>query len=181
LPGDHNHQHQHQHHDHPVATTKRSVGTAFGNAGADKAITLNSQSGTGCNRWGWYSTPTLAELQAGVTGTLLVGAGGNDVAKATNVGTYFAIADASGKVTVTYNLAGPYTISEAHVDLGCLPVDKCAPGQYTFSVSGLADVFTYATSPIMFPACTGGSKAYLIVHAAVGTVVAGTTCPATVV
>lgn len=31
------------------------------------------------------------------------------------------------------------TISEAHVDLGCLPIDKCAPGQYTFLVSGVPD------------------------------------------
>ena len=83
-------------------------------------------------------------------------------------------------MTVTYNLAGPYTISEAHVDLYCGPIDKCAPSQYTFSDSGLADVFTYATSPITFPTCTGDRKAYLIVHAAVGTVVTGITCPATV-
>ena len=165
----------------PVVTTKCNIGTAFGYAGAGKATTLNTQSGQGCNRWGWYSTPTLAELQAGVSGTLLVGAGGNDVSKATNVGTYSAQANAAGKVTFTYNLVAPYTLSsDAHVDFDCLPIDKCAPGQYTINIAGLNGASTYTTYAVNFPTCPAGSKPYLIVHAAVGATVTGTTCPAPV-
>ncbi len=117
------------------------------------------------------------QAASGVTGTLLVGAGGNDISKATNVGTYTAKADAAGKVTVTYNLSGSYTITEAHVDLDCLPIDKCAPGQYTFKTDGLKDLSTYTTTSFKYPTCTGSSKAYLTVHAVVGAVVQGRTCP----
>ena len=42
---------------------------------------LDTQSGQGCNRWGWYETPTLAELQSGISGQLYVGGGGNDISK----------------------------------------------------------------------------------------------------
>ncbi|KAK4038615.1 hypothetical protein C8A01DRAFT_47814 [Parachaetomium inaequale] len=138
---------------------------------------LNTQSGQGCNRWGWYSTPTLADLQSGISGALYVGAGNNDLSKATDVGVWVATADASGRVTVTYLLNGPYALAEVHVDLACLPIDKCAPGQYTFGKGGLGDVASYSTGLIRYPTCSGGSKAALIVHAAVDVLVKGTVCP----
>jgi hypothetical protein len=138
-----------------------------------KAFTLNTQSGQGCNRWGWYETPTLAELQGGISGPLYVGAGGNDISKAIDVGIWVATASASGKVTVTYLLNPPYALAEVHVDLACLPIDKCAPGQYTFGASGLNDAATYSTDPLTYPACSGGSKAALIVHAAVDKLTVG--------
>jgi len=164
----------------PPAQTTCGLGTAFGYR-EDKSITLNTQNGQGCKRWGWYSTPTLAELQAGaVSGTLLVGAGGNDVSKAINVGTFVATADATGKVTVTYLLNPRYALTEAHVDIECLPIDKCAPGQYSFKVGGLKDLSTYSTGLIKYPTCSSPSKAALIVHAAVDVVVQGTACPAKV-
>ncbi|KAH6623692.1 hypothetical protein F5144DRAFT_595815 [Chaetomium tenue] len=149
----------------------------FSGESAQKSIALNTQSGQGCNRWGWYATPTLAELQAGISGPLYVGAGNNDISKATDVGIWVATANASGRVTVTYLLNAPYALAEIHVDLDCLPIDKCAPGQYTFGKGALADVLTYATTPLTYPTCRGGAKAALIVHAAVDVIVEGTVCP----
>jgi hypothetical protein len=137
-----------------------------------KSFTLNTQSGRGCKRWGWYETPTLADLQGGISGPLYVGAGGNDISKATDVGIWVATANALGKVTVTYLLNPPYALGEVHVDLDCLPIDTCAPGQYTFGASGLK-VATYSTGLLTYPSCSGGSKAALIVHAAVDKLTVG--------
>lgn len=161
----------------PPPTTTCGFGTAFGYQSADKSVTLNTQSGQGCNRWGWFETPTLADLQAGISGPLLVGAGLNDVTKATTVGTWTATANASGKVTVTYLTNAPFSLAEVHVDLVCLPIAKCAPGSYTFGTT-LSDASTFSTPGIQYPACSGGSKAALIVHAAIDEVLQTTTCPA---
>ncbi|KAK3387777.1 hypothetical protein B0H63DRAFT_509500 [Podospora didyma] len=164
----------------PPVTVTCGFGTAFGYqapvGGVQKSITLNTQSGKGCNRWGWYETPTLAELQSGISGPLYVGAGGNDISKAVNVGTWTAFANALGKVTVTYTTTPPYVISQVHVDLGCLPIDKCAPGTYTYSNDGVAGVPVWATTPIQYPTCSGGSKAALILHAAIDVLTTATTC-----
>ena len=161
----------------PVPTAC-GFGTAFGYqnpvGGVQKSLMLNTQSGQGCNRWGWYETPTLAELQGGISGPLYVGAGGNDISKAQNVGIWVATANASGKVTVTYSLNPPYALAEVHVNLTCLPITKCAPGQYSFGKSGLNDVTTYSTALITYPTCSGGFKAALIVHAAVDKLTVGT-------
>ncbi|KAL2133516.1 hypothetical protein VTI74DRAFT_2242 [Chaetomium olivicolor] len=163
-----------------------AVGTAFGYqapvGAVQKSTPLNTQSGQGCNRWGWYTTPTLSELQSGsgVSGPLYVGAGRNDISKATDVGTWTAKADAAGNVVVTYALRASYGLDEVHVDLACLPIDKCAPGSYTFGKSGLGDVAQYSTPALSYPSCKGGSKAALIVHAAVDQSGFGA-CPAVVV
>jgi hypothetical protein len=108
-----------------------------------------------------------------------VGAGGNDISKATNVGTWVATANAIGKVSVMYSLTGPYQLSEVHVDLACLPIDKCAPGSYTFGIGGLSTK-SYTSPPLQYPACGGSSQAALIIHAAVDVVIASGTCPSTV-
>jgi hypothetical protein len=122
-------------------------------------------------------------LQTGLTsGALYVGAGNNDLAKATRVGAWTATADLRGRVTVTYSLTSPYALSEVHVDLECLPIEKCAPGSYTVGRSGLSGggegVQEYEVAVGGFPACSGGNKAALIIHAAVDRMVPqGTTCP----
>ncbi|KAK1828043.1 hypothetical protein QBC39DRAFT_265936, partial [Podospora conica] len=135
--------------------------------GVVQSPTLQSSGGQGCNRWGWYTTPTLARLQSGITGQILTGAGNNNLNAATNVGTFTAKALGTG-VTVTYNLTGPYRLSEVHADQRCLPITTCAPGQYTFGASGLANVQTYSnTNALPFPTCSGGARPYLIVHAVV--------------
>ncbi|KAK4152397.1 hypothetical protein C8A00DRAFT_34925 [Chaetomidium leptoderma] len=163
----------------PPVTTTCGFGTGFGYQSPQKSLTLNTLSGQGCKRWGWYSTPSLAELQGGgISGPLYVGAGNNDISKATNVGTWAATANAAGSVTVSYLLNPPYTLDEVHVNLACTPIAKCAPGQYTLGKGGLNDVPTFASGPIKYPPCAGSSKAALIVHAAVDVLVEGTTCPA---
>ncbi|KAK3314575.1 hypothetical protein B0H66DRAFT_520634 [Apodospora peruviana] len=149
-----------------------SFGTAFGYqnpvGGTAKSFTLNTQSGQGCNRWGWYETPTLAELQGGISGPLYVGAGGNDITKAVDVGIWVATANALGRVTVTYLLNPPYALAEVHVKLACLPIDKCAPGQYTYNAGTIPNLPTWSNpTPLVYPTCSGGAKAALIVHAAV--------------
>ncbi|KAH7020771.1 uncharacterized protein B0I36DRAFT_333158 [Microdochium trichocladiopsis] len=160
-------------------------GTAFGYqnpvGGVPKSTTLNTQSGQGCNRWGWYETPTVAELQGGISGPLYVGAGGNDITKAVDVGIWVATANAQGRVTVTYLLNPPYTLAEVHVNLVCLPLTKCAPGQYTYSAGSIPNLPTWSNpTPLVYPTCTGGSKAALIVHAAVNILTVTQSCAAPV-
>jgi hypothetical protein len=163
----------------PPVPTVCGLGTGFGYQSATKSIELDTLTAQGCKRWGWYSLPTLAELQNGISGSLYVGAGNNDLTKATEVGIWVATANAAGRVTITYLLNPPYALSEVHVDLACQPIDKCAPGQYTFAQTGL-HVPTYSNpTPIPYPSCSGGNKVALIIHAAVDKLVpAGTACPA---
>ncbi|KAK3896888.1 hypothetical protein C8A05DRAFT_48272 [Staphylotrichum tortipilum] len=145
-----------------------SFGTAFG-FHLQNSTQLNTQSGNGCNRWGWYETPTLATLQAGgFSGPLLVGAGGNDISAAIDVGTWTATATLGGDVTVLYQLNfPPYSLADVHVDLVCTPLATCAPGQYTFNSGPLPNLPSYLTPPLAlpYPNCSGGSEAALIVHA----------------
>jgi hypothetical protein len=162
--------------DKPTPTTTTSTtkptptvcefGTAFG-YWPGKSQTLDTQPGQGCNRWGWYQTPTKSELQAGISGPLYVGAGRNDISKATQVGTWTATADSSGKVTVTYLVTPPYAIDEVHVDLSCLPIDKCAPGSYTFGNDKVGHATTYSTPALVYPSCPKGYGPALIIHAAI--------------
>jgi hypothetical protein len=143
------------------------LGTAFGYQESD-SVTLNTQSGNGCNRWGWYETPTLAELQSGISGILYVGASGNDLNNAINVGNWTAVASPAGGVTVTYSLNAGYFVDEVHVDLDCLPIDTCAPEQYTFNSGALPNSPIYANPiPIQYPVCSGGSAPYLILHGSI--------------
>jgi hypothetical protein len=152
------------------------LGTAFGYQASD-SVTLNTQSGNGCNRWGWYETPTLAELQTGISGTLYVGAGGNNIANAVDVGDWTAFASPTGGVTVTYSLDPGYLLDEAHIDLDCLPIDTCAPGQYTFNAEALPNVPVYANpAPLPYPTCLEGSQAYLIIHGSVNYLTTAPTC-----
>jgi len=151
-------------------------GTAFGYE-EGYSTTLDTENGQGCNRWGWYENYTLAELQSGVSGILYVGAGGNNLTAATNVGTYTAAASQTGGVTVTYNLDPPYGLAEVHIDLDCLPIDKCAPGQYTYGSPNLNDVAIFANPvPLQYPTCGSDSEAYLIIHAAVDIFTTDKTC-----
>ncbi|KAH7012717.1 uncharacterized protein B0I36DRAFT_340198 [Microdochium trichocladiopsis] len=169
----------------PPSLQTCGFGTAFGYqnpvGGVPKSTTLNTQSGQGCNRWGWYETPTVAELQGGISGLLYVGAGGNDITKAVDVGIWVATANAQGRVTVTYLLNPPYALAEVHVNLVCLPLDKCAPGQYTYQAGSIPNLPTWSNpTPIVYPTCNGGSKAALIIHAAVNVITVTQNCAAPV-
>ncbi|KAK4451050.1 hypothetical protein QBC34DRAFT_402062 [Podospora aff. communis PSN243] len=152
------------------------LGTAMGYQEGD-SVTLNTQPGQGCNRWGWYETPTLAELQVGISGTLYVGAGGNNIDNAINVGDWTAVASPTGGVTFTYALDPGYFLDEVHIDLDCLPIDTCAPGQYTFNSGALPNVAVYINpTPLQYPTCSGGSQAYIILHGSVNYVTTNPTC-----
>ncbi|KAK4215065.1 hypothetical protein QBC37DRAFT_313080 [Rhypophila decipiens] len=159
-----------------------SLGTAFGYqnpvGGVSRSTTLNTLSGQGCNRWGWYESPTVAELQGGISGPLYVGAGGNDISKAIDVGIWVATANAQGKVTVTYLLNPPYALAEVHVNLVCKSaITKCAPGQYTYKAGSIPNLPTWSNpTPLTYPTCSG--PVGLIMHAAVNILSATDTCPA---
>ncbi|KAK4221913.1 hypothetical protein QBC38DRAFT_376221 [Podospora fimiseda] len=122
--------------------------------------------------------PTVSELQGGISGPLYVGKSGNDITKAVDVGIWVATANAQGRVTVTYLLNPPYTLAEVHVNLVCLPLTKCAPGQYTFNAGAIPNLPTFSNpTPLVYPTCAGGSKAALAVHAAVNVVKVGSCEP----
>ncbi|KAK0737761.1 hypothetical protein B0T18DRAFT_394186 [Schizothecium vesticola] len=101
----------------PVQTCE--LGTSFGYRapvnGVVQAPQLDTFPAATCNRWGWYTTPSLADLQSGVTGQLLVGAGNNNINAATNVGIYVATSTALGSVTVSYQLNAPLAVSPNQV------------------------------------------------------------------
>lgn len=169
----------------PPTVNYCSVGTAFGYSTSPLSPALNSlvPKPKTCNRWGWYIKPTPAQLTAGVSGPLYIGAGGNVISRATNAGTWSANSVGTN-VFVTYTLAGPYYLSEVHVDIGCLPFKTCAPGQYAFGNTALEGTgkttFTTPTGALKVPSC-GAAGIYIIVHAAIDTVetVVSTTSPCT--
>ncbi|KAK3898066.1 hypothetical protein C8A05DRAFT_38365 [Staphylotrichum tortipilum] len=92
--------------------------TAFGYQapvnGMPNSFELDTQSGTGCNRSGWYETSTLDSLQhAGINGPLYVGAGRNDISKAISMGSWTATASPEGNVKAIYQLNSPqYSLAE---------------------------------------------------------------------
>lgn len=69
-----------------------------------------------------------ADLKAGIDGLLEVGAGGNDVSKATEVGTFTAQLSGS-TLSFTYELNDDtFDLSEVHVQASCKAPTTCAPG-----------------------------------------------------
>lgn len=154
--------------DVPPVTKYCDFGTAFGYS-PTLSKTLDTLSGTGCKRWGWYEQVAYGSLN-GVSGTLYVGAGLNDLSKATSVGTWTASVS-GGKVSVTYNVNPGYSLGEVHVDVRCALPTKCAPGQYTYGNTFANGVTTssFTTTPIAIPCASGDVD--IIVHAAVDSVV----------
>ncbi|RYP06121.1 hypothetical protein DL764_003343 [Monosporascus ibericus] len=152
-------------------------GTAFGYQDSSKSFTFQSITTRtqGCKRWGWYEQPCASDLASGISGSLLVGAGRNDISKATNVGTWTAKLT-GGLVTVTYSTTGSYLMTEVHVEVKCPPITKCAPGQYIYN-SGSISTNSYTTIPgITYPTCARGAKPVLIIHAAISQL-STTACP----
>ena len=148
----------------PLPTEPCLYGPAFGYKEED-SVTLDTQNGTGCSRWGCYETPTLAELQSGISGPLYVGVAGNDIDRAVKVGIWTAVAYVEGGIAVAYIMDAPYLVDEVNIDLACLPIASCAPDQYLYRYSGPTNVFTVGN--LQYPTCSGGSQAYLIVQAVV--------------
>ncbi|KAK4096149.1 hypothetical protein N658DRAFT_459203, partial [Parathielavia hyrcaniae] len=150
------------------------AGTAFGYQ-PGWSVPLNTQDGRGCKRWGWYSPVTRGELRAGLWGRLYMGAGNNDVSKATWVGNWTASEAGQGAVAVTYDMTPPYVLRDVHIDLECLPIDKCAPGTYTYTRDGLEAESKHTATGLHYPPCNE-AKAALIMHAAVDRRTTGTVC-----
>jgi hypothetical protein len=139
-----------------------------------------------CNRWGWYFKVTGESLTklttSGISGVLLVGAGGNDVSKATEVGTFSATLSGTS-FSFTYTLyssatTGFFDLSEVHVYASCDTIKSCAPGSYTYpgstalSLGGTTD--TTWTASFTVGSC---STYYLIFHAKVSQRFPYGTCP----
>jgi hypothetical protein len=152
----------------PNVTEYCPFGTAFGYNAQSKA--LNTLSLNTCKRWGWYEDVPYASLP-GITGSLYVGAGLNDISKATQVGTWSASVS-GGTVAITYSLTSSYDVVEVHVDVRCSLPQTCAPGQYVYTNTAFSNnpaTTTYTTPGIPIP-CSSGDV-YLIVHAKVNSAI----------
>ncbi|KAG9250567.1 uncharacterized protein F5Z01DRAFT_629147 [Emericellopsis atlantica] len=151
----------------PPPTHTCDIGTAFGYGDDFKNLNGNPVGPAVCsaNRWGWYFTPTKATLSSGITGTLIVGAGGNDVDKGIPVGTWSAQLIGS-QFSFAYELYEHFDLSSVHVYASCASPTKCAPGQYTFkddNLSGDSDT-SYVKNFAIDGTC---STYYVIFHASV--------------
>ncbi|PKP29270.1 MAG: hypothetical protein CVU01_00740, partial [Bacteroidetes bacterium HGW-Bacteroidetes-18] len=94
----------------------------------------------GFNRWGW--TNKLSPSAEPYTFDLYAGAAQCNVGKGTKVGEVIVTYN-NGKVTVEYDMIYGYSMSEAHVYIGCEPYpmikgkQTVAPGQFTFNADNL--------------------------------------------
>jgi len=152
------------------------IGTAFGYVRKPSGlnnINLNTLPPKNCNsRWGWYFTPTKDQLLAtvGISGDLFVGAGGNDIMKAIDVGDFKATLSttpAGLELTVTYTLDSGFDLGEVHVYAACTAPKSCAPGSFTYpatqpNLSGTSD--TSFVAKFIVPSCT---SYYIVIHAKV--------------
>jgi len=121
-------------------------------------------------------------LSDGFSGVLLVGAGGNDVDNAIEVGTFEA--ELTGNtLTVTYHLYATYDLSEVHVYAACTTPGACSPGSYTYpgpggsqpNLTGTTDR-DFSVDIAVSPEC---DSYYLIFHAKVSQI-RSSPCPSTV-
>ncbi len=118
------------------------------------------------NRWGWTNKITEAGTY---TMALYAGAAKCEVDKGAEVGSV-TVTYADGNVTVEYQLSEAYSLSEAHVYVGCTPypvvkqgkktTPTVAPGQYTYNAGNL-DHLTDLT--VSFSG-VGEDGFYIIVH-----------------
>lgn len=131
-------------------------GTAYGYATSAGDVDKTFISlGIGKN-WGW-----VVQGPVPVSGKLYMGAGGNDISKATTVGT-FTIAKVGSNLVVTYTTSAPWYISETHFYYGTSYPSKIAPGKFgnghSLQASATQDTYT-----IPYDA----SKTTYIIHAAI--------------
>ncbi len=120
----------------------------------------------GFNRWGW--TNKLSPSAEPYTLDLYAGAGQCDVAKGTKVGEVIVTYN-NGKVTVEYDIFYGYSMSEAHVYIGCEPYptkngkQTVAPGQFTFNAGKLDHASGIIVSSTPEQSVSG--DIYVIAHA----------------
>jgi hypothetical protein len=98
-----------------------------------------------------------------ISGNLYLGAGNNDISKATLVGT-FTISHTGTKFTVTYTLNNPgYTLQEVQFFYGTTYPNHIAPGQFPY-----VHTFTGAQTQYSFQVPYSAADDTFIVHAAIG-------------
>ncbi|PTD06341.1 hypothetical protein FCULG_00011777 [Fusarium culmorum] len=165
----------------PPSTQVCGIGTAFGYADGAKNLNGNPVGPAVCdtaNRWGWY----FATSETSLSGTLIVGAGGNDLTKGTTVGTWSATITGPD-ITFKYDLYddntnGHFDLSSVHVYASCTAPTTCAPGTFTFkddTLTGSSDTSYTKTFSVAGGTC---STYYLIFHASVNQQIPSTgTCP----
>ena len=94
----------------------------------------------GFDRWGW--TNKLSPSAEPYTLDLYAGAAQCNTSKGTKVGEVY-VTYVNGKVTVEYDMIYGYSMSEAHIYIGCEPYpiikgkQTVAPGQFTFNADNL--------------------------------------------
>jgi hypothetical protein len=131
-------------------------GTAYGYATSSGAVDKTFISlGIGKN-WGWVIQGPIP-----ISGNLYLGAGGNDISKATIVGT-FTMVKVGSSLVVTYTTNAPWYLSSTHFYYGSTFPSKIAPGQFgnvhTPSTRATTDSFTVPYD---------ASKKIYIVHAGI--------------
>jgi len=112
-----------------------------------------------------------------------VGAGQNDISKATDAGT-FSISKSGGVITVSYDLLDGFDLGSVHVSVSCSAPKKCSPGDYTVKIDPLPGTADQSLS-VQFDSdtpglssCWNSGKIYFIVHADVNQQFpADATCP----
>jgi hypothetical protein len=119
----------------------------------------------GFNRWGW--TNKLSPSEEPYTLDLYAGAAKCDTSKGDKVGEVIVTYN-NGKVAVEYKMSYGYSMSEAHVYIGCEPYptknskQTVAPGQFTFN----ADKLDHSSGIIVStPDQSISGDIYIIAHA----------------
>jgi WSC domain len=131
-------------------------GTAYGYATAGGLDQTFVSLGIGKN-WGWVISGSPP-----ISGTLYLGAGGNDISKATAVGT-FTIAHVGSKLVVTYNTNAPWYVSSTHFYYGTTYPSKIAPGQF----GNKHDGFPASTTTDQYSITFDPTKSTYIIHAGI--------------
>jgi hypothetical protein len=137
----------------PPPPSQTCSGTAYGYAPGQSNTFISLSIG---KNWGWVingNTP--------ISGTLYLGAGGNNITKATAVGT-FSIVQSGSKLAVTYKTFAPWYLSSTHFYYGTTYPSKIAPGQF-----GHTDSLQPGVTTDSFAVTYDASKTTYIVHAAI--------------
>lgn len=131
-------------------------GTAYGYATSSGDVDKTFVSlGIGKN-WGW-----VVQGSVPVSGNLYLGAGNNDLSKATIVGT-FNIDKVGANLVVTYTTSAPWYIGETHFYYNNKAPSKVAPGQF-----GNKHTLPAGTTKDTYTIPYDASKTIYILHAAI--------------
>ncbi len=131
-------------------------GTAYGYATSGGVDTTFVTLGIGKN-WGWVITGSPP-----ISGTLYLGAGGNDISHATAVGT-FTIAHVGSNLVVTFSTAAPWYLSSTQLYYSSMDPSKIAPGRFGNNHGSLPADTTTDTFTIPYDT----SNSIYILHASI--------------